>query len=67
MHGTAQDVHAIKQQAEAQLLADGLLKSLLLEYQKESRTTLVLVTHSLDIAKMADRMIFLQDGRITSG
>ena len=40
---------------------------LLLEYQKESRTTLVLVTHSLDIAKMADRMIFLQDGRITSG
>jgi putative ABC transport system ATP-binding protein len=40
---------------------------LLLEYQKESRTTLVLVTHSIDIAKMADRMIVLQDGRITSG
>ena len=40
---------------------------LLLEYQKESRTTLVLVTHSIDIAKMADRMIILQDGRITSG
>jgi putative ABC transport system ATP-binding protein len=39
---------------------------LLLEYQKESRTTLVLVTHSIDIAKMADRMIVLQDGRITS-
>ena len=40
---------------------------LLLEYQKESRTTLVLVTHSIDIAKMADRMIVLQDGRLTAG
>jgi putative ABC transport system ATP-binding protein len=40
---------------------------LLLEYQKESRTTLVLVTHSNAIAKIADRMIVLQDGRITSG
>ena len=39
---------------------------LLLEYQKESHTTLVLVTHSNTIAKMADRMIVLQDGRITS-
>ena len=39
---------------------------LLLEYQKDSRTTMVLVTHSIDIAKMADRMIVLQDGRITS-
>jgi len=38
---------------------------LLLEIQKERRTTLVLVTHSIDIAKMADRMIILQDGRIT--
>ena len=40
---------------------------LLLEYQKESRTTLVLVTHSNAIANIADRMIVLQDGRITSG
>ncbi len=39
---------------------------LLLEYHRESRTNLVLVTHSIDIAKMADRMIVLQDGRITS-
>ncbi len=39
---------------------------LLLENQKISRTTLVLVTHSNAIAKMADRMIVLQDGRITS-
>jgi putative ABC transport system ATP-binding protein len=37
---------------------------LLLEFRKERRTTLVLVTHSLDIAKMADRIIVLQDGRI---
>ena len=39
---------------------------LLLEYHKESHTTLVLVTHSIDISKMADRMIVLQDGRIAS-
>ncbi len=40
---------------------------LLLEFQKEYRTTLVLVTHSNKIAEMADRMIVLEDGRITSG
>ena len=39
---------------------------LLLEFREERRTTLILVTHSLDIAKMADRMIILQDGRITA-
>lgn len=39
---------------------------LLLEFQKERKTTLVLVTHSLEIAKLADRMIILKDGRITS-
>jgi len=38
---------------------------LLLEFQKEHRTTLVLVTHSIDIARIADRMIILKDGRIT--
>lgn len=37
---------------------------LLLEFQKEHRTTLVLVTHSAEIAKIADRMIVLKDGRI---
>jgi len=37
---------------------------LLLEFQKEHRTTLVLVTHSVDIARIADRMIVLKDGRI---
>jgi putative ABC transport system ATP-binding protein len=38
---------------------------LLLEFQKEHQTTLVLVTHSVDIAKIADRMIILKDGRIS--
>jgi putative ABC transport system ATP-binding protein len=37
---------------------------LLLEFQKERQTTLVLVTHSTEIAKIADRMIVLKDGRI---
>ncbi|CAB1085518.1 ABC transporter [Alkalispirochaeta odontotermitis] len=39
---------------------------LLLEFQRERRTTLVLITHSLDIAEMADRVIVLKDGRITN-
>jgi putative ABC transport system ATP-binding protein len=39
---------------------------LLLEFQKERRTTLILVTHSAEIAKMADRMIILKDGRINA-
>ena len=38
---------------------------LLLEFQKERQTTLVLVTHSVDIARIADRMIILKDGRIS--
>jgi len=38
---------------------------LLLEFKKEHQTTLVLVTHSIDIARIADRMIILKDGRIT--
>ncbi|MDJ0815863.1 MAG: ABC transporter ATP-binding protein [Desulfobacterales bacterium] len=38
---------------------------LLVEFQKERRTTLVLVTHSREIAEMADRVIVLKDGRIT--
>jgi len=37
---------------------------LLLEFQRERRTTLILITHSLDIADMADRVIVLKDGRI---
>ncbi len=37
---------------------------LLLEFQKERQTTLVLVTHSAEIAQIADRMIVLKDGRI---
>ena len=38
--------------------------AVLLEFQKEHQTTLVLVTHSAEIAKIADRMIVLKDGRI---
>ncbi len=38
---------------------------LLLEFQREHQTTLVLVTHSIDIARIADRMIILKDGRIS--
>ena len=37
---------------------------LLLEFHKERRTTLVLVTHSADIARIAHRTIVLKDGRI---
>lgn len=38
---------------------------LLIELRKERQTTLVLATHNFEIADMADRMIILQDGRIT--
>ena len=37
---------------------------LLLEFHKERQTTLVLVTHSTDIARIAHRTIVLKDGRI---
>ncbi len=37
---------------------------LLLEFHRERQSTLVLVTHNVEIAKMADRMIVLHDGRI---
>jgi putative ABC transport system ATP-binding protein len=37
---------------------------LLLEFHRERRTTLVLVTHSADIARIAHRTIVLKDGRI---
>lgn len=37
---------------------------LLMEFQKEQQTTLVLVTHSEEIAALADRVVLLSDGRI---
>ena len=40
---------------------------LLLELHRERRTTLVLVTHSADIAARADRRVTLRDGRILAG
>jgi putative ABC transport system ATP-binding protein len=39
---------------------------LLLELQKERKTTLILVTHSPQLAAVAERVITLQDGRITA-
>ena len=40
---------------------------LLLQAKQESRTTLVLVTHSPAVADRADRIITLADGRIADG
>ena len=40
---------------------------LLLELQRERDTTLLLVTHSPEIATRADRIVTLSDGRIVSG
>jgi len=39
---------------------------LLLELHRERRTTLVLVTHSREIAAQADRVVTLRDGRISA-
>ncbi|MFT5193687.1 MAG: putative ABC transport system ATP-binding protein [Candidatus Promineifilaceae bacterium] len=39
---------------------------LLFELKKEIQTTLVLVTHDPEVAKLADRVIRLEDGRIAS-
>jgi len=39
---------------------------LLLEIHRERRTTLVIVTHSQEIARTADRVITLRDGRIVA-
>ena len=48
-------------------LANGrAVLDLLRELQREHRTTLILVTHSQDIAQSADRVITLQDGRIVT-
>lgn len=40
---------------------------LLLELQRERGTTMILVTHSPEIAASADRVITLKDGRIVAG
>ncbi|HBA86624.1 MAG TPA: ABC transporter [Geobacter sp.] len=39
---------------------------LLLELQRERGTTLLLVTHSPDIARSADRVVTLRDGRVVT-
>ncbi len=38
----------------------------LLDLHREHQTTLVLVTHSAEIAHRADRVITMQDGRVIS-
>jgi len=40
---------------------------LMTQLHKESRTTLVMATHSLDIANQADRVVHLKDGRLVAG
>ncbi len=40
--------------------------ALLFELHQERQTTLVLVTHSQELASRADRIILLQDGRVVS-
>jgi len=48
-------------------LANGrTVLELLRELRRERRTTLILVTHSLEIAQTADRVITLRDGRIVA-
>jgi putative ABC transport system ATP-binding protein len=48
-------------------LANGrAVLELLRELHREHRTTLILVTHSLEIAQTADRVITLRDGRIVA-
>ena len=48
-------------------LANGrAVLELLRELHRERRTTLILVTHSLEIAQTADRVVTLRDGRIVA-
>jgi putative ABC transport system ATP-binding protein len=48
-------------------LANGRrVMDLLRELHRERRTTLILVTHSLEIAQTADRVMTLRDGRIVA-
>ena len=41
-----------------------LVSNLLLNYSKEKKISLVLVTHNINLAKMCDRVINLLDGKI---
>jgi len=43
---------------------DSIVLNLLLELRREHRTTLILATHSSEIARTADRVVRLADGRI---
>ncbi|MBN1140660.1 MAG: ABC transporter ATP-binding protein [Deltaproteobacteria bacterium] len=48
-------------------VSGGAVLELLLELHREHGTTLVLVTHSQDIARLADRVVTLRDGRLAAG
>ena len=48
-------------------ISGGAVLELLLELHREHGTTLVLVTHSQDIARLADRVVALRDGRLGTG
>jgi putative ABC transport system ATP-binding protein len=41
--------------------------SLILELREEHQATLVMATHSVEIAERADRTLFLRDGRLVQG
>ena len=41
----------------------GLLKVLSRQYQQ----TLIVITHDIDIAQMADRIVMIEDGKIAKG
>jgi putative ABC transport system ATP-binding protein len=42
------------------------IMDLLIKSVREMEQTLVLITHEMDIASMADRIIHLEDGKIVS-
>ncbi len=41
------------------------IERLLFNYNKQNRTTLIVVTHDVDLAKKCDMQIFIKDGEIT--
>lgn len=40
------------------------IESLLFQYNKENGTTLIIVTHDIDLAKKCDMQIYIKDGKI---
>lgn len=42
-----------------------VIEKLLFRYNKDNGTTLIIVTHDIDLAKQCDMQIFIKDGKIT--